>query len=196
MSDRCAGAVRMERIAPTPGIADARNRPRNGPGYLLAGLGAAALAALASTLVWTPRPALLWNASPSSPVGLYRVDDPRTVRTGDMVVAWPPMAARQLAARRLYLPLHVPLVKRVAAGAGDRVCARGEAIFIDGRAAASRRARDPRGRPLPWWSGCRRLGKAEVLLLSQGVARAFDGRYFGITQRRDIIGRATLLWPR
>lgn len=195
MAERGAGALRPEVMLPSLGSAATRRSPSTRPGFLAASLAAAALAALASTLVWNPRPALLWNASASSPVGLYRVDDPRKVRTGDMVVAWPPVPVRQLAASRLYLPLHVPLVKRVAAAAGDRVCARGGTILINGRPAAVRRRRDPRGRPLPWWSGCRRLGKAEFLLLSRSYARAFDGRYFGITQGRDIVGRAHLLWP-
>jgi type IV secretory pathway protease TraF len=26
--------------------------------------------------------------------------------------------------------------------------------------------------------------------------RSFDGRYFGVTQERDLVGRAVLLWKR
>ena len=39
------------------------------------------------------------------------------------------------------------------------------------------------------------LGPDEVLLLG-AAPRSFDGRYFGVTSRRDILGRAVLLWGR
>ena len=141
-----------------------------------------------------PTPLLLWNASASSPTGLYRVAPAPRVARGDIVVAWPPASARGLAAARHYLPLGVPLVKPVAAIAGDQVCGRGAELLINGRAVAARRAADPSGRPLPWWTGCVRLGGGDVLLLSPNVPQAFDGRYFGITRRSEIVGKAKLLW--
>ena len=112
-----------------------------------------------------------------------------------MVVAWPPPEARRLAASRGYLPLHVPLVKSVAALAGDRVCAAGARLSVDGRLAAVRRLRDARGRRLPWWSGCRTLGAGDLLLLTPANPDAFDGRYFGPTRRSQLVGRARLVWP-
>jgi conjugative transfer signal peptidase TraF len=161
----------------------------------LAGAGAVAIIlAVATSALLPPRPFLLWNASASSPVGLYRVDRPERAARGEMVVAWAPKAARELAAARRYLPRTVPLIKPVAAVAGDQVCARGMRIRINGRVMALRRARDPTGRPMPWWTGCRRLWRGDLLLLSAGVPGAFDGRYFGITGAGDVIGKATLLW--
>lgn len=163
----------------------------------LAAAGAAAIVtALVATLLWPPRPLLVWNASASSPLGLYRVGRGDEARPGDMVVAWPPDFARELGARRHYLPRNVPLVKRVAAAAGDRVCAVGEAIFVNGRLSTLRRAADPSGRPMPWWTGCEDIAEGDVLLLTPEVADAFDGRYFGITTRRLVVGRARLIWPR
>ena len=161
--------------------------------------GAAALivcTAVALSLLRPPRPLLVWNASPSSPVGLYAVKSVSGVRVGDVVVAWPPPAYRRMAAARSYLPSHVPLVKRVAAVAGDRVCARRERILVNGRAAALRRMRDPSGRTMPRWSGCRRLERGELFLLSAAGPLAFDGRYFGVSRASDLVGRARLLWPR
>ena len=151
-------------------------------------------AAACGSLSGRPRPLLLWNASPSSPPGLYRVTSTGTPRRGDMVVAWAPRRARALAAARGYLPADVPLLKPVAALAGDRVCAVGKRILVNGRPAAVRRPRDPAGRPMPSWSGCRVLGAGELFLLSAGVPLAFDGRYFGVTRRAEAIGRAKLLW--
>ena len=159
-------------------------------GSLIAG------AALAATLLWRPAPVLLWNASASSTIGLYRVTRPARPHVGEMVVAWPPSPARQLAAARRYLPFNVPLVKRVAAIAGDRVCATGDRIYVNGRLAAHRRSRDPSRRAMPWWSGCKVLRAGELVLLSPGMPLAFDGRYFGVTRRDDLVGKAALLWAK
>lgn len=163
---------------------------------VMTAFGSAALAGLLATVLWRPLPRLIWNASASSPVGLYAVWQGSPVRLGDMVVAWPPEAARALGAARRYIPRNVPLVKRVAAIAGTRVCAEGDLIRIDGAIVAQRRANDPSGRSLPWWHGCVRLGPGEVFLLSKGASAAFDGRYFGVTAPSLVVGRARLLWRR
>ena len=150
---------------------------------------------LALSIPWKPPVLLVWNASASAPIGLYRLhaDDP--VRRGDMVVAWTPGPARMLAARRHYLPANVPLVKRVAAVAGDRVCATGSAISINGRRIAMRQQSDGAARPMPWWAGCRKLASGEYFLLMDRP-ESFDGRYFGVTQQDDLVGRAVLLWAK
>lgn len=159
----------------------------------LAGISAApaAVAAFAK-----PAAILVWNASASTPLGLYWVEHGAAVARGDTVIAWAPGPARALASIRNYLPATVPLVKPVAAVSGDRVCAVAGTIFVNGRAAARRRRTDPSGRPMPWWTGCRLLGPGELFLLSSNSPDAFDGRYFGIVSRRLVIGRARLLWPR
>src|SRR5690348_16293175 len=74
-----------------------------------------------------PSRRLVWNASASAPIGLYWRVDGRPER-GDLVLAWAPIWARRLADERHYLPLSVPLVKRVAAISGDVVCATGREI--------------------------------------------------------------------
>ncbi len=162
-------------------------------------LAAAVIAAIGAappllSLAFNPPLLLLWNASASVPVGLYWVSPARASGRGDLVIARTPLTFRNLAARRGYLPANVPLVKRMAAAGGDRVCAREEAITINGRTAAVRRRTDSAGRAMPWWSGCRRLGPGEIFLLA-ARPDSFDGRYFGITRLEDLIGRAVLLWP-
>jgi conjugative transfer signal peptidase TraF len=156
---------------------------------------AAAIAVLpcAATLVARPRPLLLWNASASTPRGLYRVFPGADVRRGDSVVAALREPHRTLAAGRGYLPRGVPLVKRIAAIPGDQTCARGSTVSIDGRTAAIRRSFDAAGRELPVWSGCVDLRPGEYLLLGESPW-SFDGRYFGPTRSAEIIGRAVLLW--
>jgi conjugative transfer signal peptidase TraF len=154
------------------------------------------IAALMATLLWPPRPLLLWNASASSPIGLYYVGSAEGVRAGDMVVAWPPQDARRLGAERRYIPYNVPLVKRVAAVAGDQVCAIGEVVFVNGQPLTRRSVSDPTGRPMPWWTGCEDVAQGDLFLLTPGVGQAFDGRYFGVTRKHQIVGRARLLWRR
>ncbi|MBY8823205.1 S26 family signal peptidase [Sphingomonas colocasiae] len=154
------------------------------------------IAALGGTIAWPPAPRLVWNASASAPVGLYLVRPGGAIAVGDMVLAWPPEGIRAIAAARGYLPLNVPLVKRVAAGPGDTICAAGRRILLEGRAIAIRRARDARGRVLPRWTGCRTLRAGDHLLLMTGHPGSFDGRYFGVSRAADIIGPARLLWRR
>lgn len=150
---------------------------------------------LGTTLVFDPPPLLIWNPSASAPVGFYAVLPSARLKRGDYALAWPPEATRELAARRHYLPRNVPLVKRVAALGGDRICARGRWILVGQRTVARRRAADVHGRPLPAWQGCRTLADGEVLLLMPHPD-SFDGRYFGATQRAQVIGKAVPLWVR
>ncbi|HEY6869626.1 MAG TPA: S26 family signal peptidase [Novosphingobium sp.] len=87
-------------------------------------------------------------------------------------------------------------MKRIAAVAGDTVCGVDRAVTVNGRRVALRRAADAAGRPLPAWRGCIRLAPGMVLLLMTETPDSFDGRYFGPTAARDVIGRATPLWLR
>src|SRR6185437_312194 len=129
-----------------------------------------ALCGYAASAPGTPRSAcFVWNVSASAPVGLYRVTHGRALSRGDLVFAIPDPSLAAFADVRGYLPAGVPLVKRIAAVVGDEVCARGNAIFVDGRPSAVRLAADAQGRALPAWSGCRTLRAHEVLLLMAKV---------------------------
>lgn len=165
-----------------------RRRPRAVLALALLGLGLIGLASLAR-----PAPCLVWNASASAPIGLYRVLQGDAVR-GDLVLVRTPNSVRQLAAERGYLPSNVPLVKRVTALDGDLVCGAGDAISVNGHVVAERLARDRLGRPLPTWSGCYLLSGDEAFLLMEGVSDSFDGRYFGSVPTAAIIGRLAPLW--
>jgi len=158
-------------------------------------LGGAGLVLVVAPPLYAPAPRLVWNASASAPTGLYWVWPGDAPARGEMVVARVPQRWRMLAARRHYLPANVPLVKRVAATRGALVCADGPRVTVDGGVVAVRLERDPSGRALPWWQGCRRLGPGEYLLLTD-APKAFDGRYFGISMRAELVGRARLIWRR
>lgn len=120
---------------------------------------------------------LLYNHTPSAPVGFYvRIDAPVrrgvfvTVRAGD--VAPIEALAHHFTGRR------DRFIKRVAAIQGDLVCTSGSDLFINHAFAARRRSRDGQGRPLSAWRGCRVLSASEVLLLGD-IPESFDGRYWG-----------------
>jgi conjugative transfer signal peptidase TraF len=149
--------------------------------------------ALGATIASAPAPRLVWNVSDSAPRGLYLVRRGAVIARGNFVLAWAPAPARELAARRGYLPRNVPLIKRVAALPGERVCAIGNGIFVSGRRVTVRRMADRQGRALPAWHGCRTLGRGERLLLMPH-ADSFDGRYFGPSAPGAVIGQAMPLW--
>ncbi|MFE0013750.1 S26 family signal peptidase [Mesorhizobium sp. NPDC059054] len=165
-----------------------RVRARNVIAVSTTGLALIAFAALAK-----PSPWLVWNASASAPIGLYRVVAGTPVH-GDLVLASPPEFTIGLADERGYLPRNVPLLKRVAALPREHVCAFYEAIIISGEIVARRLSTDRQGRQLAWWNGCQALGNDEVFLLGAGAANSFDSRYFGPVPVRNIIGRVVPLW--
>lgn len=153
----------------------------------------AGCAIMAGGALFAPHPRFVWNATASAPRGLYLLVERRANR-GDLVLVSTPLSVRQLAAERGYVPANVPLVKRIAAEQGDRVCGTGDRITINGISVTLRRARDGQSRVLPRWSGCRLLSANDIFLLMTGVPNSFDGRYFGVTSRRAILGGLVPLW--
>ncbi len=67
----------------------------------------------------TPR--LIWNATASMPVGLYAVQPIRYLAVGDLLAVRPSEPLAGFLAAGGYLPHGVPLLKQVAAMAGDTV---------------------------------------------------------------------------
>lgn len=166
--------------------------------YVMAtAIGASAFAAaFVAVAVADPLPRVIWNASASAPIGLYRIHPDRDPPTGALVAIAPPEHLSRWLSARGYLPEGVPLLKHVAAKAGQRVCRSGGAVSVDARRVAIARARDGQGRPLPVWQGCRTLGADELLLLNPAHPDSLDGRYFGPLPASTVIGRATPLWLR
>lgn len=155
--------------------------------------GVVGLGLIGSAAFVSPTPQLVWNASASAPIGLYRVVSGAPQR-GDLVLVRAPKPIAKLAAERGYLPLNVPLVKRVAAVSGNEVCAFHEVIFVEGKIAALRLKADRAGRPLPQWNDCRELGAGEFFLLMDNASFSFDSRYFGPVSGANLIGRLVPLW--
>ena len=169
---------------------------------VLAGLSACGLAALAWAAFVQPLPRLVYNPSDSVAVGWYRVEPlsqragslPLPLSVGSIVLIGLPPDAAALAARRGYLPTHVPLLKRVGAVAPQHVCVFDALVWIDGVPVAAVRPADRLGRPLPSWQQCRRLKPSELFLLGVTNPASFDSRYFGPVSTSAVIGVAHPVW--
>jgi conjugative transfer signal peptidase TraF len=156
---------------------------------------AGAVGVLALGWPLTPRSyRLVYNPTTSAPAGWYIVDGHADLRVDDYVLAYLPAEVARLADERQYLPLSVPILKRVGAVGSQCVCISGDWILIDGRLTAQALRRDSRGRALPIWKHCGALASDELFLLSITNPASFDSRYFGPIPRGSVIGKAIPLW--
>ncbi|MES3041169.1 MAG: S26 family signal peptidase [Pseudomonadota bacterium] len=153
-----------------------------------------AVAALGVELMVSLPSCVIYNPSVSAPQGWYALASANRLQVGEHVLVRLPLAAAELAAQRRYLPMNIPLLKRIAATAPQLVCVRAGRVLIDGRLAAVQRASDTQGRRLPHWQDCRRLRANELFLLSETSDASFDSRYFGPITTDRVIGRARTLW--
>jgi conjugative transfer signal peptidase TraF len=132
-------------------------------------------------------PWLLYNASGSAPIGFYRIEN-RSPEQGETAVFRPSLTLENLLSTHRLLPPGVPLLKRVVARGGDRICR-----TDNGKAAAETLDHDAEGRSLPAWNGCFTLFPGQFFLL-QPHPYSFDSRYFGPVSECQIIGVAHPLW--
>ena len=145
------------------------------------------------------------NESPSLPIGIWRVSLlDRDLRRGDIVSFCPPdTPVFREAWRRGYLSAghceggYEPLLKPVAAIAGDRVSGTHEGIRINGRLIANSKSLtlDGSGRTLPS-PGAKNfiLAEGEVWVISSYNPLSFDSRYFGPVPISSIEGLALPLF--
>lgn len=132
---------------------------------------------------------LIYNASASAPIGFYHVTPASSLKRGAFAVVPTPPGLRMMAAKRHYLPLNVPLIKRIIALSGDEVCRHGKVILVNQKPVAIALIRDSQGRVLPVWQGCIILNEDQFFALMDRPD-SFDGRYFGPLNTEDIIGIA------
>lgn len=146
--------------------------------------GAALLAGAWS--VATVQPLLIYNPSDSVPRGFY-VRGHGAPDVGDFVTVHAARAAPAEAARRGFADPTDRFLKRIAAVAGDRICASGNSVEVIGRRRVMRLRADPSGHAHLLWTGCRTLRPGEVFLLGDS-ATSFDGRYWGPVAVDLIVG--------
>ncbi|MGD9968779.1 MAG: S26 family signal peptidase [Hyphomonadaceae bacterium] len=134
----------------------------------------AALAALAFVNGGGGQDVVLFNHSPSVPVGFY-IRDSADLAPGVFVTVRARDVAPVEAAAHRYDDEGDRFIKRLAAIAGQDVCSDGRVLSVDGVEVAmvQNRTGAPQG-----WVGCRTLATSEILLLGDSTD-SFDGRYWG-----------------
>jgi conjugative transfer signal peptidase TraF len=140
-------------------------------------------------------PRLVWNFTPSAPLGLYLID-PAAAGPGDLLAIAPDGIAAEALHRSGALAEGRVLLKPLAARAGDIVCRHGAHVLINGVAAATARETLAGGQPLPMWNGCIQLDAASIFVLSPHPL-SFDARYFGPVSTDTVLGvaRPLLTFP-
>jgi conjugative transfer signal peptidase TraF len=144
-------------------------------------LGVLVLAAVVSTR-W-----VRLNLSPSVPQGVYRLAAVSTpLARGTLVVLPVPVAVRSWHSR------WQPLLKPIAAIAGDAVCVQQGSLWVEGQWYGPVYD-EAGGQVLPRLDGCHLVPEGAVFLASPRP-RSLDGRYFGMTRIAALTARAVPLW--
>jgi conjugative transfer signal peptidase TraF len=139
-------------------------------------------------------PKFIWNATASTPIGLYELRSAGNLKITDLVAVRPPDSIARVLAKGNYLPIGVPLLKHVLALPEQVVCRSDLMITIDGVPVGEARKRDSRDRDLPVWRGCQTLVGDQLFLMNRDVPDSLDGRYFGPLPASSVIGRAKPLF--
>jgi conjugative transfer signal peptidase TraF len=139
-------------------------------------------------------PSYIWNTSDSIPIGLYRLQPVERLGVTELVVIRPPEALGTFLDLNGFLPLGVPMLKRILALPGQIVCRNGLKITVDDIEMGQARPRDGQGRPLPAWQGCRVIADGEIFVMNWQSADSLDGRYFGSIPASAVIGQAIPMW--
>lgn len=136
------------------------------------------------------RPWLLYNHTPSVPIGFYilRSGAPNTrIRRGDLVAFALPRAAYNYARQRGD-STHVRLLKPVLAVAGDHVSTLHGKLRINGAFVCNIPDTDSAGRVLPHWRHACTLKPGELFVGSTRIADSFGSRFFGPIHVAQVIG--------
>jgi conjugative transfer signal peptidase TraF len=141
-------------------------------------------------------PAYIWNASKSVPIGLYQLQPVGRLAVTELVAVRPPEPLASFLDLNGYLPIGIPMLKRVLALPGQTVCRKGLTISVDGIDVGNALSRDSRGRPLPVWQGCHAVEPDELFLMNWQSDDSLDGRYFGFVPNSSVIGKALPVWTR
>lgn len=156
--------------------------------------GVAALAITGAAIASSATPIALWNTTPSEPEGLY-LRSTASPAIGAIIAFRLPAPGQPYASLALPHLRSRPLLKAVAAGPGDLVCAGESGLAVNGHRLAPIATHDHLGRGLPRWLGCRRLGTDELFVFSARVPNSFDSRYFGPVSQADVLGVYRLAAP-
>jgi conjugative transfer signal peptidase TraF len=163
------------------------------------------IALLTAALATSGFAGLRVNDTVSMPRGIWQISKVEApLRHGQIVIVCPPdTASIREAVVRHYISTgncpggYEPLVKPVAAVAGDMVTVTPEGIAVNGRLIGNtaQRAQDYAGRPLQSVpAGAYPVLQGQVWLLSGYSGRSFDSRYLGPIPATNVQGVARPLW--
>ncbi len=140
------------------------------------------------------RPWLLYNHTPSVPVGFYLYAG-GCIERGDLVAFPLPEAAHGYAQRRGD-SRDVLLLKPVLAMGGDHVSTLHGELRINGVFVGTIPEADSAGRSLPRWRAARPLQRGELFVGSTRSTHSFDSRFFGPIHASQVVGVYRSLWTR
>ena len=161
--------------------------------FIIAGVITMAVIATSAEIAFPPKPLILYNPSPSAPIGFYKLNTDMPPSLGAQVAAYAPQWARKMADERGYLPYDYPLIKSVLAVSGDEICYHKSGVRVPNGAVIPVQVRDHSGREMPALSGCFVLKSDEYFIVSPDVQAGFDSRYFGPVTLTDILGTVDFL---
>lgn len=136
------------------------------------------------------------NVTASFPLGIYRVDNNKTIQKGQMILFCPPAHGEILTGvKRGYIGDGIcpggitPLQKRVVGISGDVITTNYLGVFINGSLQKNSiiYIKDHNGNPLIKYPGGT-IKRDEMFVMSDYDSRSFDSRYFGPVPIKSIIG--------
>lgn len=139
------------------------------------------------------------NMTASYPIGIYKVDENKTIARGEMILFCPPPKGSILAAaKRGYIAAGIcpgnitPLQKKVVALEGDTIRTTRAGVFVNGQLQKKSTIyrNDHAGNPLPMYKGGI-VSEGEIFVMSDYDDRSFDSRYFGTVPAENVIGHTT-----
>lgn len=136
---------------------------------------------------------IIYNPSPSAPIGFYKINDRSVYHVGDFVAANLSNEAANLAFNRRYLPKNIPVLKTIYALGDDEICIDSHSVLVNNKPVGRIQTEDSLGRPMTVLRGCYHLQNREYFLLSTAIENSFDSRYFGPVDEANILGVATPL---
>lgn len=128
--------------------------------------------------------------SASMPKGIYFITPIKNIDRGDVVIFKPPSAIDTFLIQQKWVPRSGVLLKTVMAVPGDYVCKKNHWVWLDRKKTAYVFEYYEPHKKLPNIPFCGALNPDQYLLMSVLNNKSFDGRYFGIINRTNLIGRA------
>jgi type IV secretory pathway protease TraF len=149
----------------------------------------AATGLLLSTIGGT-NPLCIWNASNSAPKGLYRLQPEIALSVTELMAAQPADVLATFLDLDGYLPIGVPMVKRVVALPGQTICRND--LSMASRLGRRTNATGEGVRSSLAWMLI--IADGDVFVMNWQPVGSLDSRYLGSLLASAVIGRAVSAW--